>query len=220
MLTLVIFRLFREETVVALVKLGAAPGAVDDPTPTFPGGQTAADLASSQGHKGISGYLAEADLTSHLSLMDIKENVIESVATSFVAEKLMETEANVAMSDLPVEHHSLKGTLAAVRNSVRAAALIQADFRNRSFRLREINKSNNDIDVASVHLVAPTCSLNRVPKMSHFDDYLHSSAVSIQRKYRGWKGRREFLKIRNRIVKIQVLSKHLCTFLMDLASVC
>ncbi|KAL3812227.1 hypothetical protein ACJIZ3_013495 [Penstemon smallii] len=50
----------REEAVITLIKLGAAAGAVDDPRPEFPGGQTAADLASARGHRGIAAYLAEA----------------------------------------------------------------------------------------------------------------------------------------------------------------
>ncbi|KAL9402057.1 hypothetical protein Peur_005906 [Populus x canadensis] len=37
----------------------------------------------------------------------------------------------------------------------------------------------------------------------HFEDYLHTAAGRIQQKFHGWKGREDFLKIRNRIVKIQ-----------------
>ncbi|CAH1436175.1 unnamed protein product [Lactuca virosa] len=48
-----------EETMVALVKFGAYAEVVDDPTTMNPGGQMAADLASSKGHKGIVGYLAK-----------------------------------------------------------------------------------------------------------------------------------------------------------------
>ncbi|XLR44391.1 hypothetical protein S83_029051 [Arachis hypogaea] len=66
----------REETVIALVKLGAIPGLVDDPTSAFPRGETAADLASSRGYKGIAGYLAEADLMT----MDEQHYLGESLA--------------------------------------------------------------------------------------------------------------------------------------------
>ncbi|XP_021889479.1 calmodulin-binding transcription activator 2-like [Carica papaya] len=97
---------------------------------------------------------------------------------------------------------SLKGSLAAVRKSAHAAALIQAAFRAHSFRHRQSMKSNIDVSEVSVDLVA-LGSLNKVQKLSHFEDYLHSAAVKIQQKYRGWKGRKEFLKIRSRIVKIQ-----------------
>ncbi|WVZ70818.1 hypothetical protein U9M48_019455 [Paspalum notatum var. saurae] len=49
----------RERTVVALIALGAAPGALTDPTPDFPG-ITPADLASANSQRGISGFLAES----------------------------------------------------------------------------------------------------------------------------------------------------------------
>lgn len=194
----------REETVVALIRLGAAAGAVDDPTPAFPGGQTAADLASSRGHKGIAGYLAETDLTSHLLSLTLRDNSTNSVAAGMAAENAMESAAqNIFSPDRAIdEKHSLRRSLAAVRKSAHAAALLQAAFRARSFRHRQLTKSSDDISEASLDLVA-LGSLNKVQKVSHFDDYLHSAAIKIQQKYRGWKGRKEFLKIRNRIMKIQ-----------------
>ncbi|KAL4298918.1 hypothetical protein AHAS_Ahas17G0048900 [Arachis hypogaea] len=39
--------------------------------------------------------------------------------------------------------------------------------------------------------------------MGHFEDYLHSTALKIQKRYRGWKGRKDFSRICNRIVKVQ-----------------
>lgn len=185
--------------------MGAAPGAVDDPTPAFPGGQTAADLASSRGHKGIAGYLAEADLTSHLSSLNINEDVTDMLGARIAAESATETEAKVVTSDSGIDNHFLKGSLAAVRKSAHAAALIQAAFRNRSFRHRQLTESRADIPSDSVDLI-DLGSLNKVQKSGNFEDYLHSSAKKIQKKYRGWKGRKEFLDIRCRIVKIQVLT--------------
>lgn len=187
---------------IVLVRLGAAPGAVDDPTPAFPGGQTAADLASSSGHKGIAGYLAEADLISHVSSL-VNENVMDSPVATVPAEGTSNTEASVIKSELSVDHRFLKGSLSALRKSAHAAALIQDAFRNRSFQHRQLNKSDEDISDVGLDLVA-LGFLSKVQEISHFEDYLHSAAVRIQRKYRGWKGRREFLKIRNRIVRIQV----------------
>lgn len=186
--------------------MGAAPGAVDDPTSTSPGGKTAADLASSRGHKGIAGYLAEADLTTHLSSLTFNENVMDSVAATIAAEKAIETAAQIVPSDmLANENLSLKGSLAAVRKSAHAAALIQAEFRLRSFNHRQLTKSNNDIPEASSLDLVALGSLTKVRKFN-YEDYLHTAAaIKIQQRYRGWKGRKEFLKIRNRIVKIQVL---------------
>ncbi|XP_044499184.1 calmodulin-binding transcription activator 3-like isoform X1 [Mangifera indica] len=187
----------REETVIALVRLGAAPGAVEDPTPAFPGGQTAADLASSRGHKGIAGYLAEADLTSHLSSLTVNENGMDHIAATLAADKAtaqVGVESNGAIAE--------QLSFAAVRKSAHAAALIQQAFRAYSFRYRQSTRSLNDVSEVSVDLVA-LGSLKKVEKMNHFEDYLHSAAVKIQKKYRGWKGRKDFLKIRNRIVKLQ-----------------
>lgn len=128
---------------------------------------------------------------------------MDILAATTAAEKAINIESRILTSDLSIEHQFLKGSLAAVRKSAHAAALIQTAFRNRSFRHRQL-KSSEDISDVSLDLVA-LGSLNKVQRLSHFEDYLHSAALRIQRKYRGWKGRREFLKIRNRIVKIQVI---------------
>ncbi|KAF9592203.1 hypothetical protein IFM89_012779 [Coptis chinensis] len=196
----------REETVVALVRLGAAPGALEDPTSKFPGGQTASDLASSRGHKGIAGYLAEADLTSHLSSLTLQENVMESVAATIAAEKAVEgvEEQSVVPPDGCDEWQlSLKGSLAAVRKAAQAASLIQTSLRARSFNYRQLDESSDEVSGIPPNLIALVSLSTKTKKIGHFSDYLHCAAVKIQQKYRGWKGRKEFLKIRNRIVKIQ-----------------
>lgn len=192
----------REETVTTLVRLGASPGAVDDPTSAFPRGQTAADLASSRGHKGIAGYLAEADLTAHLCTLTDGENYKDNIKVNVNIDESIQT-ADVVSSQLAEDELlSLKGSLAAVRKSVHAAALIHAAFRARSFRHKQLMESDKGIvHEDSVDLVALGI-LNKAEKI-HYEDYLHVAAVRIQQNYRGWKGRRDFLKIRNRIVKIQ-----------------
>ena len=126
-------------------------------------------------------------------------------AATTAAQKAIETAAQVAPSNGALDEHcSLKGSLAAVRKSAHAAALIQAAFRARSFRDRQLTKGHDDMSEVSLEL-GILGSLNRLQRMRHFGDYLHTAASKIQQKYRGWKGRKEFLKIRNRIVKIQVL---------------
>ncbi|KAL4560153.1 hypothetical protein LXL04_032302 [Taraxacum kok-saghyz] len=176
----------REEIVVALVKLGGFAGAVDDPTPVNPGGQTAADLASSQGHKGIAGYLAENDLTTHLSALSMKNR---------------DHNNNGGESEV-----SLKGTLGAVRRSAHAAARIQDAFRARSFNQRQQQQQQNQAAnfMQETEEIVAIIS-KKVNKTRDFEDYLHLdiAASKIQHKYRGWKGRNEFLKIRERVVKIQ-----------------
>ncbi|KAI3920290.1 hypothetical protein MKW92_044542 [Papaver armeniacum] len=199
----------REETVVSLVKLGASPGAVEDPTSKFPGGRTAADLASSRGHKGIAGYLAEADLTSHLSLMTIKESVIDSVAASIAAEKAIETveEQSIAPDQSKEGLFSIKSSQEAVKKSAQAADLIKAAFARSFHHKKEFVKIKDEISEIPADIVTVASFTNKVSSMNHFTDYLHSAsaALKIQHKYRGWKARKDFLKIRNRIVKIQAI---------------
>ncbi|XP_030539299.1 calmodulin-binding transcription activator 3-like isoform X1 [Rhodamnia argentea] len=192
----------REETVIALVGHGAAPGVVDDPKPACPGGQTAADLASSRGHKGIAAYLAEADLTSHLSLLTVNEKVMDSFLETLVAEKATEGATPLVSTAAKEEERCMKDSLAAVRKSTHAAAMIQAAFRARSFQQRQLIRGNSDASEVLADLIA-IGSFNRVKSLGHYEDYLHSAATKIQKKYRGWKGRKDFLKIRNRIVKVQ-----------------
>ncbi|XP_068661110.1 calmodulin-binding transcription activator 1-like isoform X2 [Aristolochia californica] len=196
----------REEMVVTLVGLGAAPGAVEDPTSKFPEGQTAADLASSRGLKGIAGYLAEADLTSHLSSLRLEQIDFGSVSGNpDVAEDSVQTAKAERISSFEgskEQQFSLRGSLAAVRNSAQAAARIQGAFRVQSFIQRQSTRISDEHSEVSNELIA-LASLNKTQKVGHFSDSLHAAAVRIQQKFRGWKGRKEFLNIRHRIVKIQ-----------------
>ena len=95
--------------------MGAAPGSVDDPTPTLPGVQTASDLASSRGHKGIAACLAKDDLMEHLVILDTNEELTDSLVERIAAESAAEAEVEVVTLDLIVDNHLLKGSLAVVR---------------------------------------------------------------------------------------------------------
>ncbi|KAM7270564.1 hypothetical protein ACFE04_029778 [Oxalis oulophora] len=102
----------REETVIRLVRLGAHLGAVDH------GGNTAADLAYSQGHKGIAGYFAEAYLKDKLS--------------------------SLAAHEVPLDvSKEPKGPLAAVQNSAHVAASIREMIRTISCHHRQLEKSSS-----------------------------------------------------------------------------
>ncbi|KAH9309385.1 hypothetical protein KI387_037296, partial [Taxus chinensis] len=197
----------REQTVSALVNLEAAPGALTDPTPEFVAGRTPADLASCRGHKGIAGYLAESSLTNHLSNLSINENIMGSVSATLAGEKAVETvaERNVLQLDEGdrEDQLSLKDSLAAVRNAAQAAARIQGAFRVHSFRRRQTVKYGDDKCGMSEEKALSFISVQRASRLGNHDEPLHTAAIRIQRKYRGWKGRKEFLIIRQRIVKIQ-----------------
>ncbi|XP_010269272.1 PREDICTED: calmodulin-binding transcription activator 3-like isoform X2 [Nelumbo nucifera] len=195
----------RERTVVALVTLGAAPGALTDPTPKFPSGRTPADLASSNGHKGIAGYLAEAALTSHLSSITLKDskdgNVLEIPGLEAIQTVSERSAASECDGDLP-DGLSLKDSLTAVRNATQAAARIHQVFRVQSFQRKQLTEYSNDkFGISDEHALSLLAV--KTHRAGHHDDPLHSAAIRIQNKFRGWKGRKEFLIIRQRIVKIQ-----------------
>ncbi|CAH9084698.1 unnamed protein product [Cuscuta epithymum] len=184
----------REETVAALVSLGASAGALTDPSAEFPLGRTPADLASANGHKGISGFLAESSLTTHLAtltVIDVKENITA---------KTKEMQSVPATTDIASDM-SLKDSLAAVRNATQTAARIHQIFRVQSFQRKQLGVLCGDDLSSDEHAVSMVAC--RKSRLGHNDRISHSAATQIQKKYRGWKKRKEFLLIRQRVVKIQ-----------------
>ncbi|KAI3978547.1 hypothetical protein MKX01_015722 [Papaver californicum] len=188
----------RERTVAALISQGAAPGALTDPTPIFPLGRTPADLASSNGHKGIAGYLAECALTTHLSTLSLKDtNNTDFPETSAIQPA---TERGVVPSlDGDV---SLKHSLTAVCNATQAAARIYQVFRVQSFQKRQLIEYGNDKIGMSDERALSLISVKSQRSRQH-DEPVNTAAIHIQNKFRGWKGRKEFLVIRQQVVKIQ-----------------
>ncbi|KAG2706575.1 hypothetical protein I3760_05G109900 [Carya illinoinensis] len=179
----------REKMVAALIASGASAGAVTDPTSQDPLGKTPASIAATSGHKGLAGYLSEVALTSHLSSLTMEESELSKGSAEVEAEMTVNSISNGSLADNG-DQLSLKDTLAAVRNAAQAAARIQAAFRAHSFRKRLQRESAVDMSALS-NLVF------RNPRK------YNSAALSIQKKYRGWKGRTVFLAIRQKVVKIQ-----------------
>ncbi|MCL7029476.1 hypothetical protein MKW94_017712 [Papaver nudicaule] len=70
-----------KEMVAVLLSEGADPSLVTDPTSEFPGGCTAADIASRNGHEGIAAYLAEKGLTTQFLRMSVSKNISGSLQT-------------------------------------------------------------------------------------------------------------------------------------------
>ncbi|KAJ3673420.1 hypothetical protein LUZ60_006794 [Juncus effusus] len=189
----------RERTVVALKTLGADPGALTDPTPEFPSGRTPADLASTNGHKGIAGFLAESSLTSHLSTLTLKDNKITNLPSN-------QQQSFNQFDDPSGQNGSMKDSLSAVRNATQAAARIYQVFRLQSFQRKKVLLDDDDDDVKGDISEQDALSLVRLKNVNKpAPNYtpLHAAAARIQNKFRGWKGRKEFLIIRQRIVKIQ-----------------
>lgn len=182
-----------------LFALGAAPGALTDPTPEFPSGRTPADLASSNGHKGIAGFLAESSLTTHLSTLTLKE-----LGTSNVTEVHgVDVAEDVARkSPLHTDDGNMEAGLSAIRNAAQAAARIHQVFRIHSFQRKKLDEYGDDKFGMSDEQALSLISVKTNKAGQHGEPV--AAAIQIQKKFRGWKGRKEFLTIRQHIVKIQV----------------
>ncbi|XP_047089718.1 calmodulin-binding transcription activator 3-like [Lolium rigidum] len=194
----------RERTVVALIALGAAPGAVTDPRPDFPSGSTPSDLASVNGHRGISGFLAEFSLTSHLQTLNLKEamgsNASEISGLPGIGDVTGRTVSTSAGEGL--QAGSMGDSLGAVRNAAQAAARIYQVFRVQSFQRKQAVQYEDENGVISDERAMSLLSY-KPSKAGQLDPMHVAAATRIQNKFRGWKGRKEFLLIRQRIVKIQ-----------------
>ncbi|KAK1302347.1 Calmodulin-binding transcription activator 3 [Acorus calamus] len=195
----------RERTVVALVSLDGAAGSLTDPTPTFPSGRTPADLASGNGHKGIAGYLAEISLTSHLSKLTLKESTKDHGVAKLADVKSFEDisdQSALQLTDTAVQG-GVKDSLSAVRIATQAAARIHEVYRVHSFHRKQLIEYGNDklgmSDERALSLIAVKS------QRGQHGEPVHAAAIRIQNKFRGWKGRKEFLIIRQKIVKIQAL---------------
>jgi hypothetical protein len=195
--------------VAALLAAGASATAVTDPTAQDPVGKTAAFLASERGHTGLAGYLSEVSLTSYLASLTIEESDVSKGSAEVEAERAVESisQRNAQLHGGTEDELSMKDSLAAVRNSAQAAARIQNAFRAFSFRKRqqktarlkdEYGMTQDDIDELAA---ASRLYHQGRPSSGQFYD---KAAVSIQKKYKGWKGRKHFLNMRRNAVKIQV----------------
>ncbi|KMT01496.1 hypothetical protein BVRB_9g215020 isoform B [Beta vulgaris subsp. vulgaris] len=195
----------REKTVALLVALEAASGALTDPSPEFPLGRTAADLASANGYKGISGFLAEHSLTAHLETLTMTDRKSDSSLEDSMSKAVQTMREKVATPDDEGDGSdlSLKDSLAAVRNATQAAGRIHQVFRMQSFQRKQVTKGAGDDEslLSDEQLLSLVSS--RIQRPGRPDEQSHSAAVHIQKKFRGWKKRKEFLIIRERVVKIQ-----------------
>ncbi|KAF8063930.1 hypothetical protein N665_1175s0008 [Sinapis alba] len=184
-----------EKMVAALIASGASAGAVTDPTAQDPSGKTAASIAASNGHKGLAGYLSEVALTNHLSSLTLEETEKSRETAQLQAEMTL----NSISERSP---HSLKDTLAAVRNAAQAAARIQAAFRAHSFRKRQQREAAAYFQEYGMYADIKGISAMSKLAFGKAKNY-HSAALSIQKNYRRYKRRKEFLSLRKKVVKIQ-----------------
>ncbi|KAK7400320.1 hypothetical protein VNO78_11526 [Psophocarpus tetragonolobus] len=195
----------RERTVAVLVSMGAFAGALTDPCPEFPSGKTPADLASSKGDKGLSGFLAESLLTSHLESLtmdDNKDGRNETSGIKVVQTVSERTTTPVIYGDIP-DAICLKDSLNAVRNATQAADRIHQVFRMQSFQRKQLAQYEDDDELGLSDQQALSFIASKACKLGQGEGLANAAAIQIQKKFRGWKKRKEFLIIRQRIVKIQ-----------------
>ncbi|XP_010555366.1 PREDICTED: calmodulin-binding transcription activator 3 [Tarenaya hassleriana] len=186
----------REHTVGSLIALGADPGAVTDPTPVYPSGCSTSDLAYANGHKGIAGYLAESALEAHLSLLSLTDQLGDGGKAS---------PARTAADSAPGKSSSsMTDSLAAVSKATQAAARIHQVFRVQSFQRKQMKEfgGNNKFGMSNEHALSlVTLKANKAGRYT--DDSVYAAATRIQNKFRSYKGRKDYLITRQRIIKIQ-----------------
>ncbi|KAJ7942518.1 Calmodulin-binding transcription activator 2 [Quillaja saponaria] len=153
-------------------------------------GRTPADFASANGHKGISGFLAESSLTSHLPSLtmdhwneDYDRKALGVKAVQTVSER---TSTPEIYGDVP-DVFSLKDSLNAVCNAMQAADRIQQVLRMQSFQTQCGGDKFGLSDPSALSLLTSK----------------KTAAVHIQKIFRVWKKRKEFLIICQRNVKNQ-----------------
>ncbi|CAI9118991.1 OLC1v1020638C2 [Oldenlandia corymbosa var. corymbosa] len=186
----------REAMVAKLLSAGAKAYLVTDPTSDTPGGSTAADLASKNGHEGLAAYLAEKALVQHFQDMTLAGNVSGSLQS--------ESNDSAAISgNFNEDELYLKDTLAAYRTAADAAARIQAAFREHSLKVRTVAVESSNPETEARNIVAAM-------KIQHaFRNYdtrkKMAAAARIQHRFRSWKIRRDFLNMRKQAIRIQAV---------------
>ncbi|GKV23418.1 hypothetical protein SLEP1_g33150 [Rubroshorea leprosula] len=192
----------RERAVASLISLGAAPGAVTDPSPKYPLGRAPADLASANGHKGIAGYLAECSLSAHLSSLNLDNQDGHAAEGAKAVQEFSERTATPFSIDNTSDVLSLEDSLAAVRNANKAFSRIHQVNQVHSFQKKQLKEYGDDNLGMSEERALSLLAVKSY-KPGQKDKHAHAAATRIQNKFRGWKDRKQFMIIREKIVKIQ-----------------
>lgn len=99
---------------------------------------------------------------------------------------------------------SLKDSLTAVRNATQAAARIHQVFRVQSFQKKQMKEFDGEKFRMSDERALSFLAV-KSHKQGHQDEPVHTAAIRIQNKFRSYKGRKDFLIMRQQVVKIQVI---------------
>lgn len=146
-------------------------------------------------------------MITHLSALSVKDakggGITESSEVKVIHSVSERTAIPVIDGNVP--DVSLKDSLTAVGNATQAAARIHQVFRVQSFQKKKLVEYGDEKFGMSDKRALSLISVKAHRAGSH-DEPVHTAAIKIQNKFRGWKGRKEFLLIRQRIVKLQVHS--------------
>lgn len=197
----------RERMVAALLAAGAKPGMVSDPTPKNPSGCTPADIAASGGYDGLAGYLSEQALTSHLELLTLQENDRDKQSADEEGHRVMEylrRSVSLRRSVKTIEDElALEDSLSAIGHATTASARIHAAFRE--YSMRERLHAIEEVDEYGFS-TEEQMAVQRIQKAyrNHRERKVkQNAALQIQNRYRVWKSRKEFLNLRQNVIKIQ-----------------
>lgn len=137
-------------------------------------------------------------------MKDTKDGNVPEISGMKAVQTVSERSATpVSNGDVP-DGLSLRDSLTAVCNATQAAARIHEVFRVQSFHRKKLIEYGDDKFGMSDERALSLISV-KTHRPGQHDEPEHAAAIHIQNKFRGWKGRKEFLIIQQRIVKIPVL---------------
>ncbi|KAF3337190.1 calmodulin-binding transcription activator 4-like isoform X1 [Carex littledalei] len=189
-------RFGREKMITSLILAGASAEALSDPTSSSES-HPAAAVAELYGHKGIAAFLSETRLINH------------PLASEDSTLAIYHKEAHTAGGT--EDQLSIKDSLDGARNALQAATRIQQAFRSFSFRRKgenekRYNRENSSyrISLEEMYEIGSIVKSNKKGHGSRPDPVSEKAALSIQKNFRCWKNRKEFLRMKRNVVKIQV----------------
>ncbi|KAH7288259.1 hypothetical protein KP509_31G019600 [Ceratopteris richardii] len=197
----------RERMVAALLVAGAKPGATTDPTSDNISGCTPAEIADAAGHEGLAGYLSEQDLVSHLNSLTLEENEHDKLHAQDEGQRIVDylrrsfsLRRTIRTAD---DELALEDSLSAVGKATVSAARIHAAFKEyfTRERLRAIEETDEygftiDEQMAVQRIQKAYRKHRERKKREH-------AALHILSQFRTWKTRRNFLGLRQNVIKIQ-----------------
>lgn len=215
-----------------------------------------ADVAAAAGHPGIAAFLSECSLNSSLSSMSLGDQqsvsadsqlraaaaeagdravaqAAATAATSGTTGGAVHTVTRSGVGLMGAGADDMDETLAAIRRTAQAAAIIQGAFRKHVIRAKEkagAHSGPSDAVISSMEnreesgkramepadLLAaagvPEEALRkalagrRTHRSSHGskEDGLNRAATLVQSRFRAWKKRSEFVRLKKNVIKIQV----------------